>query len=225
MENSNGARIFVVDDDEGLLESLSQVLTQAGHEFGAFTDAVTAQKALGGHEAAPDLVIVSVKLSGDSGLAFLGQMRARRPEIPVIVLSQDPLSPSAIELTRQGAYDRLIKPLGSPYETMMIIGRALDHRLLSRRVRELEGATARGPAASGGALTQEALQPFSQAKQAAVIAFERWYMEHVLARSQGNIAVAARMSGLDKSNFRRILRRHGVDLPAIRAAIHISDRT
>jgi DNA-binding NtrC family response regulator len=50
--------------------------------------------------------------------------------------------------------------------------------------------------------------PFAQAKQAAVEEFERQYLEEALRRSGGRIAEAARLSGLDKSNFRRLVRRH-----------------
>ncbi len=38
-------------------------------------------------------------------------------------------------------------------------------------------------------------------------AFERRYVQEVLKRSQGNLSAAARMAGLDRSNFRRLLRR------------------
>lgn len=42
-------------------------------------------------------------------------------------------------------------------------------------------------------------------------AFERSYLEHVLRRAHGNAAEAARQAGLDRSNFRRLLKRYGID--------------
>jgi DNA-binding NtrC family response regulator len=53
--------------------------------------------------------------------------------------------------------------------------------------------------------------PFGKAKQAAVQSFERSYLSDVLRRSSGKVAEAARLCGLDKSNFRRIIRRHKID--------------
>jgi DNA-binding NtrC family response regulator len=57
---------------------------------------------------------------------------------------------------------------------------------------------------------------FARAKQAAIDDFERNYLEDVLRRSAGRVAEAARMCGLDKSNFRRIIRRHRLDVAAFR---------
>jgi len=40
--------------------------------------------------------------------------------------------------------------------------------------------------------------------------FERSYLDQVLEESAGNLSQAARRSGMDRSNFRRLLERHGV---------------
>jgi two-component system response regulator GlrR len=49
-----------------------------------------------------------------------------------------------------------------------------------------------------------------------VAEFERAYVESVLVQSAGNLAEAARLAGLDKSNFRRLARRHAIDLDRYR---------
>lgn len=54
------------------------------------------------------------------------------------------------------------------------------------------------------------LEAFPEAKKRVVEAFETAYAEAVLRRSGGNIAEAAQLSGLDRSNFRRILKRRDV---------------
>jgi two-component system response regulator HydG len=48
--------------------------------------------------------------------------------------------------------------------------------------------------------------PFNEAR----IRFERNYIDQVLEESSGNLSQAARRSGMDRSNFRRLLERHGV---------------
>jgi two-component system response regulator HydG len=56
-----------------------------------------------------------------------------------------------------------------------------------------------------GALSR---MPFAEAKQLANEAFERRYLEAVLQRTDGNVSEAARESGMDRSNFRRVLKRY-----------------
>jgi DNA-binding NtrC family response regulator len=58
--------------------------------------------------------------------------------------------------------------------------------------------------------------PFSRAKQEAVEAFERGYVSDALTRTNGSVAEAARLCGLDKSNFRRIVRRYKLDAASFR---------
>jgi DNA-binding NtrC family response regulator len=49
--------------------------------------------------------------------------------------------------------------------------------------------------------------PFQQAKESAVLTFETEYVRALLDQTRGNISEAARIAGLDRSNFRRIVRR------------------
>jgi two-component system response regulator HydG len=49
--------------------------------------------------------------------------------------------------------------------------------------------------------------PYSEAKRIALARFDALYVREVLRRSGGNVSAAARRAGLDRSNFRRILRK------------------
>jgi DNA-binding NtrC family response regulator len=49
--------------------------------------------------------------------------------------------------------------------------------------------------------------PFSDAKRRALEAFEQSYLEALLKRTGGNVSEAARQAGLDRSNFRRVLKK------------------
>jgi two-component system response regulator HydG len=53
--------------------------------------------------------------------------------------------------------------------------------------------------------------PYAQAKKLALRAFERRYLTSVLQRSNGNISLAARQAGVDRSNFRRLLKQYAVE--------------
>jgi DNA-binding NtrC family response regulator len=52
--------------------------------------------------------------------------------------------------------------------------------------------------------------PYREAKERSLETFETAYFEHLLARTQGNVSEAARQAGLDRSNFRRAVKRAGV---------------
>ncbi|MCC7382658.1 MAG: sigma-54-dependent Fis family transcriptional regulator [Deltaproteobacteria bacterium] len=54
-------------------------------------------------------------------------------------------------------------------------------------------------------------RPFAEAKNLAIAEFERKYVEVVLERTNGNISEAARLAGLDRSNFRRVMSRHNLE--------------
>jgi DNA-binding NtrC family response regulator len=92
-------------------------------------------------------------------------------------------------------------------------------------IRELENAIERAAIMTGdGTITAQALPAqFRPAvsrprlRAAAELSFneartrfERSYLDQVLEDSDGNLSQAARRSGMDRSNFRRLLERHGV---------------
>jgi len=52
---------------------------------------------------------------------------------------------------------------------------------------------------------------FQEARKQATSRFERKYLERLLRLTEGNISESARRAGVDRSNFRRILGRHGID--------------
>jgi DNA-binding NtrC family response regulator len=54
--------------------------------------------------------------------------------------------------------------------------------------------------------------PFAAAKDLAVQAFEKRYLTQLMARTSGNISAASREAGLDRSNFRRVLKKHDFDV-------------
>ena len=50
----------------------------------------------------------------------------------------------------------------------------------------------------------------TEAKRLAAAAFERNYLVHAMESAQGSAVDAARAAGVDRSNFRRLLQRHGL---------------
>lgn len=52
--------------------------------------------------------------------------------------------------------------------------------------------------------------PLTEAKRLAAAAFERNYLVRAMEDAQGSAVDAARVAGVDRSNFRRLLQRHGL---------------
>lgn len=79
------------------------------------------------------------------------------------------------------------------------------------------GRPANGGSADGNGVPQapSAAQglfdlPYREAKERSLEAFETSYFTGLLARAEGNVSEAARQAGLDRSNFRRAVKRAGV---------------
>jgi transcriptional regulator of acetoin/glycerol metabolism len=51
----------------------------------------------------------------------------------------------------------------------------------------------------------------TDAKRKAALDFEKAYLQRVLEHAKGSISAASRMAGIDRTNFRRLLQRHGID--------------
>jgi DNA-binding NtrC family response regulator len=59
-------------------------------------------------------------------------------------------------------------------------------------------------------LSQFIDQPYAEARSRLLLAFERQYLERLMAATHGNVAQAARESGMARSHLNDLLRRHGI---------------
>jgi two-component system, NtrC family, response regulator AtoC len=121
MAESNA--VLVVDDDEAVGRVLAAQLTQDGHRS---TWVASAEAALLAMEKTPfDLVLSDVRMPGLSGLDLLKVVRAKSPEVPVILLTAHGTVPMAVEAMREGAADFLLKPFNRE-EVLFVVRKALS---------------------------------------------------------------------------------------------------
>jgi transcriptional regulator with GAF, ATPase, and Fis domain len=57
--------------------------------------------------------------------------------------------------------------------------------------------------------TDVTVEPLTEAKRQSATEFERCYLVNLMQRA-GSVSEAARLAGLDRTNFRRLLTRHGL---------------
>jgi len=121
-------RVLVVDDEEGVRSFLAEVLELSGHEVEQAADGVEATRRLA--RRGFQVVLTDLKMPRMDGLALLRQVRAEQPEIEVVVMTAHGSVASAVEAMKLGAFDYLQKPLSSPAELRLLVGRALERRAL-----------------------------------------------------------------------------------------------
>ena len=120
-------KILIIDDEEVVLDSCTQILTGGGHEIATACNGVEGLKLAEGFQ--PDLVFVDLKMPGISGFEVLEKLRAVDPAIVTIVITGYATVDSAVEAMKKGAYDFLPKPF-TPEELRLITRRGLEKRSL-----------------------------------------------------------------------------------------------
>ena len=129
---SDAAKILLIEDDPGITDTLRRVLAEEGH------DVVVCKRGDEGLECAAkdsfNVVITDLRLPGLDGLELVRRLHAAKPRLPIILVTAFGTTETAIEATKLGAYDYLLKPFNIP-EMIELVRRAADsNRLMSEPV-------------------------------------------------------------------------------------------
>jgi DNA-binding NtrC family response regulator len=135
------AKILVVDDEPDMAESTQLTLERGGHEVVVTTEGARALELMAAD--LPDLVVTDLRMPGLDGLQLLEELRSRRLEVPVIVLTGYASVDSAVQAMRKGAVDYLAKPF-APEELLLRVEKALAWRHLADENRYLRERAAGG---------------------------------------------------------------------------------
>ena len=115
------SRLLVVDDDSDVREMLVRLLAAEGYQTYEAASGVEALAVIGTRR--PDLVILDVMLTAESGLDILSALR-RSDEIPVILLTARGREMDRVLGLKLGADDYVVKPF-SPAELAARVGSVL----------------------------------------------------------------------------------------------------
>lgn len=126
-----GANILVVDDEDDIRTTISDILEDEGYVVRVAADASAARVAVG--EERPDLILLDVWMPDVDGITLLREWsRDGAPRCPVVILSGHGTVETAVEATRLGAVDFVEKPL-SLAKLLRTVEKALDRSPEPRR--------------------------------------------------------------------------------------------
>jgi two-component system nitrogen regulation response regulator GlnG len=108
MNSAKPLNVWVVDDDASIRWVLERALRQGGMEPTAFEEAASALTAL--RREQPDVLVTDIRMPGRSGLELLEELRAKRPHLPVIVMTAHSDLDSTVAAFQGGAFEYLPKP-------------------------------------------------------------------------------------------------------------------
>ena len=135
-----GIKVLLVEDDRSLREALADTLLLAGHDYQAVGSAEEALTAVA--REAFSLVVSDVNMPGMDGHQLLALLRARQPQLPVLLMTAHGAVERAVDAMRQGAADYLVKP----FEPKALLDLVARHALGRIGASDTEGPIAVEPA-------------------------------------------------------------------------------
>lgn len=130
-------KVYVIDDDEAMRDSLNFLLDAAGYEVTLFDSAVKFLDHLPGLQFG--CVVSDVRMPGLDGIELLKRLKAGHSTFPIVIMTGHGDVPLAVEAMKLGAVDFLEKP----FEDDRLVG------MIEMAIQQAE------PAARSEALTQD----------------------------------------------------------------------
>ena len=132
------SEILIIDDDDQLRKSFAKLLNEEGRSVNTAASGEAGLKAM--KTEAPDLVILDLRLPGMNGLETFKAIHAIEPKLPVIIMTAYSTTETAIEATKMGAFDYILKPFDIP-EMLEVITQALEAGRFMRSPVAMAGAS------------------------------------------------------------------------------------
>jgi nitrogen regulation protein NR(I) len=129
---SNVGKVLLIEDDPGIVVTLRRVLTEEGHEVLVETRGDTGLARA--RERLWDVVVTDMRLPGLGGLDLIRELHAVKPRLPIILITGHGTTETAIEATKLGAYDYMLKPLEVPEFIELVRKAVTSSRLMTEPV-------------------------------------------------------------------------------------------
>jgi two-component system nitrogen regulation response regulator NtrX len=129
MAKTSKESILVVDDEKGILDTLSSILEDEGYEVISAPSGEKGYEMFSKHN--PDITLLDVWMPDMDGIETLKKIRAIDSTASVIMISGHSNIDTAVHAIKLGAYDFLEKPL-SLDKVLILIRRALEKQKLEK---------------------------------------------------------------------------------------------
>lgn len=134
MHRPSSSKVLVIDDERAVRENIAAYLEDS--DFSVF-QAENGRVGLNlFRDVNPDVVLVDLDMPEVNGFEVLVEVKKASEEIPVVIVSGAGEVTNAIEASRLGAWDFVLKPIHNMAVVEHTIFRVLDHRKLLRENRE-----------------------------------------------------------------------------------------
>ena len=115
--------ILIIDDDDQLRISFERLLKEEGYQVETAASGEAGIRLI--ETSLPDLVVLDLRLPGINGLETFRRIHAIEQKLPVIIMTAFGTTETAIEATKMGAFDYVIKPFDIP-QMLTTIRQALE---------------------------------------------------------------------------------------------------
>ena len=124
-------KIYVVDDDELIVATLTRTLKSSGYEVRSST---TPDGIIGKIQSwSPDVVLLDIRLGNQNGIDVLRDIVKRELPVQVVMLTADDKAETAVKAMKIGAADYLTKPFNIE-EVKIVIRNIIEKNRLQQEV-------------------------------------------------------------------------------------------
>ncbi len=127
--------ILVVDDEKETCVWLKRSLEHRHYSVTIAEDGIRALEIAANENF--DLVLLDIKMPGMDGMTVLGKLKDSSAELPVVMISAHGDIETAVEATKQGAFDFLPKPLDLE-KLFIVVRNAIERKSLVSEVRRMK---------------------------------------------------------------------------------------
>jgi len=105
---AENAQILVVDDELLIRDLLYDFFTSQGYKVHMAGDGKEAFKII--NEVSFQVALVDLKMPEVDGIQVVSELKRKKPEVPIIIMTAFPSMDSAIESIRKGVFNYIVKP-------------------------------------------------------------------------------------------------------------------
>lgn len=207
------ANVLVVDDEVGIRELFSEILSDEGYTVTVAANSAEARRAL--RSCSPDVILLDIWMPDTDGMSLLKEWASQGPlPCPVIMMSGHANIDMAVEATKFGAYSFLEKPT-----SIKTLTEALRAALAAKQTMERTAAAAQKSSGSQAEKNKKEDSShrlsekidFSLPLREARDQFERAYFSHLLEQENYSMTRVAAKAQLERTHLYRKLRQLGIE--------------